>query len=64
MELMKQSKKSKSAETPKFIFPTNAILQYDTLYFPETTSKFKFCLVACDVATNNKCDAEPMPSVN
>jgi hypothetical protein len=59
MELMKQPKKLKSADTPKFIIPTNAILQCDTLYFPETTSKFKFCLVACDVATN-KCDAEPM----
>lgn len=59
MELMKQPKKIKSKDTPKFMIPTNAILQCDTIYFPETKSQFKYCLVACDVATN-KCDAEPM----
>eukprot|EP01040_Poterioochromonas_malhamensis_P003463 gene3463-3692_t len=59
-QLLKKPKKLKSSEMPHFTVPNkNAIMQIDVLYFPETTSAYKYCLVCCDVATN-KCGAEPM----
>jgi hypothetical protein len=43
----------------KFIFEKNVIEQLDILYFPETTSNYKYILVCIDVGTNHV-DAEPM----
>ncbi len=59
IELLKKPKKLKPKNMPHFTVPTkNAIVQVDFLYFPKTTSDYKYCLVVCDVATNH-CDAEP-----
>ena len=57
--LMKKPRKLKDGEKPKFLKPEGAIVQFDTIYFPETNSNFKYVLACIDVATN-KCDAEPM----